>query len=107
MKAAASPLNIFPLERDTTRVIAMVHNPKYSQGPRFTAALAISGQKNTAMTVLKNVPRKEPRTPAPNALVVCPFWLRGYASKQVAMEDGVPGIPTRVAAINPPDIPPT
>ena len=58
------------------------------------------------MIVEKILPPKLATTPTPSALTPCPFCVIGHPSKQVATDDGVPGIPVRIAEINPPEMPP-
>ena len=57
-------------------------------------------------TVEKMVPRKLNTTPAPRALAAWPLATMGWPSKQVATEDGVPGMRSRMAEIRPPEIAP-
>ena len=59
---------------------------------------------NTRMP--KIVPRKEKKMPTPRAFPASPFAARGYPSKQVATDEGVPGIRSRIAATRPPEMPP-
>jgi hypothetical protein len=92
---------------DTIRVMALKHKEKISQGPSFIASLAMNGLKTIAIIALKNVPIKEASMPTPKAFVVLPCLLRGKASKHVATLEAVPGIPSNVAEMNPPETPPT
>ena len=71
------------------------------------ARLASSGATKTKTRSPKMVPQKENTTPTPKALPACPFIAIGRPSKQVAIEDGVPGMFSKIADIKPPDIPPT
>ena len=52
------------------------------------------------------VPRKLKTTPTPSAFAACPFRTRGCPSKQVATEEGVPGMRRRIAEMRPPEIAP-
>ena len=52
------------------------------------------------------VPKKENTTPVPNALPASPLSAMGFPSKQVATEEGVPGMLSRMAEIRPPEMPP-
>ena len=52
-------------------------------------------------------PENDDHTPRPSARPGLPPRAMGNPSKVVATEDGVPGIPVRIPAINPPDSPPT
>ena len=45
-------------------------------------------------------------TAVPNAILASPFFDREYPSETVAAADGVPGIPIKIAEIEPPVIPP-
>ena len=70
------------------------------------ANLAISGARNMSSTVEKMVPRKLNTTPTPSALAAWPLATSGWPSKQVATEEGVPGMRSRMAEIRPPEIAP-
>lgn len=52
------------------------------------------------------VPTKENTTPEPRALPASPLLAMGLPSKQVATEEGVPGMFSRMAEIRPPEMPP-
>ena len=52
-------------------------------------------------------PLKDDHTPIPRARPGSPLLAMGKPSKVVATDDGVPGIPVIIPAINPPDNPPT
>ena len=75
--AASRPLNIFPLDIVTTSTIAQKHRLKISQGPSFTAYLAMIGQNSMATITLKKVPRKVDNIPTPSALEAFPFFAIG------------------------------
>ena len=51
-------------------------------------------------------PTKEVKMPMPMALPASPLSAIGPPSNTVAMEEGVPGIFSRMAEIRPPDMPP-
>ena len=52
------------------------------------------------------VPRKLNTTPMPSALDAWPRFAIGWPSKQVATEEGVPGMCSRMAEMRPPEIAP-
>ena len=79
---------------------------KYSCGPKLKAILANVGAMNTSAAILSMVPMKENTTPTPSALTPSPFIIIGPPSKVVATDAGVPGIFSRIAEINPPEVPP-
>jgi len=56
--------------------------------------------------MLSRPPTKEVRIPTPNALPASPLSAMGPPSNTVAIEEAVPGILSRIAEINPPEIPP-
>ena len=70
------------------------------------ARLANNGDITISKSTPTTVPMNENTTPTPNALAACPFSAKGRPSKQVATEDGVPGIFNSIAEIKPPEIPP-
>ena len=49
---------------------------------------------------------KEKKIPTPSAFPASPRAARGCPSKQVATEEGVPGIRSNIAETSPPEIPP-
>ena len=104
--AAIKPLNILPFEIVTTNTIDAVHKEKYSQGPSLIAILASGAQTSIAIKTLVKVAIKLENMPTPNALLACPFFAIVYPSYTVARFAFVPGIPSRIAEINPPETPP-
>ena len=70
------------------------------------AMRARAGERKIKMTVENRVPIKLNTMPTPRALAPCPFIVSGWPSKQVATEEGVPGMCIRIAEIRPPEIPP-
>ena len=62
------------------------------------------------MNIRARMPITEPmklyRMPTPSALPASPFSAMGPPSKTVEMEDGVPGIFSKMAEIRPPEMPP-
>ena len=85
--------------------IQQLHNIQKDQ--IFIATLANIGDIVTNINNPKIVPIKENTTPTPKAFPACPFAAKGVPSNVVAIEDGVPGIFNKIAATNPPEIPPT
>jgi len=67
---------------------------------------ANTGDIKIRATIPINVPTNENKMPTPKALSACPLSASGLPSKQVATEEGVPGILSKIAEIKPPDIPP-
>ena len=67
----------------------------------------MEGPRKDRMTAPNTPPTKDEMIAALRAVLDCPFCAIGYPSKQVAMEDGVPGMPSRTAEIRPPEQPPT
>jgi hypothetical protein len=98
-------LNMHPCDKAATNVIAAKHRLAYSHGPNLRAKSAITGLRNVATRIDKKVPAKEAKIPIVRALVASPFFVMGYASKVVAIEAELPGIPINVAPIKEPDTP--
>ena len=71
------------------------------------AKLAKMGEINNMAMPLMLPPKKEYNVPIPRALAASPFCAMGYPSNTVATDEGVPGIRMSIAAINPPEMPPT
>ena len=103
---ANRPFTIEPDERVAIRVSEKMAMPKYSCGPKLSATLASQGAMKISAAMLKMVPRKENTTPTPSALMPSPLSIIGPPSKVVAIEDGVPGILSRMAEISPPEVAP-
>ena len=61
---------------------------------------------NINAAILNSVPANEKKIPTPKAFIASPFKVKGYPSKHVATDEGVPGIWSRIAEISPPDTPP-
>ena len=85
----------------------MIVIEQYSNGPKWMAIRASGCARKTRKTALANPPKTEKNTPAPRALPASPFSAIGPPSKTVVIEDGVPGILSKIALIMPPEIPPT
>ena len=103
---AMMPLTMLPLDSVAIMVREKMAMEKNSKGPKLIATRAIWGAINISMTVENIVPRKLNTTPKPSALAACPFLAIGWPSKQVATEEGVPGMCSRMAEIRPPEIAP-
>ena len=80
---------------------------KYSHGPSRTAKVASGGAATISTAVEMSVPKNDAQTPSDSARPGSPFRAMGKASKVVATEDGVPGMPSNAAEISPPVYPPT
>ena len=75
---------------------------KYSQGPSRTAKSASGGAAKINTMVEMTVPKNDAQTPMESARPGSPLRAMGNASKVVATDEGVPGIPKSAAEINPP-----
>ena len=105
-RPARRPRIMLPEERIATIVRAKKQIPKFSAGVNFSATSASSGAQKVRMRKEKMEPIAENTIPTPRAFIASPFFAIGCPSKQVAMEDAVPGIFSRIAEIRPPEIPP-
>ena len=103
---AMMPLIMLPLDIVAIMVREKMAMEKNSKEPKLTAARAICGAMNMSSTVENTVPIKLNTTPTPSALAAWPLRTIGWPSKQVATEDGVPGMCSRMAEIRPPEIAP-
>ena len=83
-------------------VSAKTISEKYSQGPSFTANIASGGAATISTSVEITVPKNEAQIPSDRARPGSPLRAIGKASKVVATEDGVPGMPNSAAEISPP-----
>ena len=101
-KAAARPLIMLPEENVATTVRANTARAKYSGAPKRMAAMASSGAQVTRATPLKVPPRKEAQVAMSRALSDCPFAVSLGPSRMVAAAATVPGVPTRMAEMQPP-----
>ena len=102
MRPLGRSLPVRVMTRDREKMVSA----QYSKGPNFRATEARKGLMTTSSTTPMMVPRKENTTPVPRALAACPFSAMGRPSKQVATEEGVPGMFSRMAEIRPPEMPP-
>ena len=100
--AAASPLHMAPEDRVATTVSAKTASAKYSDGPNDMAAVASSGAQVTRATALKMPPKNEANVAISSALRDCPLAVSFGPSSRVAAAATVPGVPTRMAVIDPP-----
>ena len=75
---------------------------KYSHGPRRTANSASGGAAKISTMVEITVPKNDAHTPMESARPGSPLRAMGKASKVVATDDGVPGMPSNAAEISPP-----
>ena len=89
-----------------TMVSAKKQIPKFSAGVNFSAMSANSGAQKVRMMKEKMEPIAENTIPRPRAFIASPFFAIGCPSKQVAIEDAVPGMFSKIAEIRPPEIPP-
>ena len=83
-----------------------IASAQYSKGPNLIATDARSGEIIIRSPTPISVPTSEKVTPVPRAFAPRPFSAIGLPSKQVATDDGVPGIFKSIAEIRPPEIPP-
>ena len=102
----SSPLIMLVPARAAIIERAKRHTPKYSMAENFRVICATEGATNISTRKENRPPRKENTTPVPRALPASPFLAMGEPSKQVAMEEEVPGMLMRMAEIRPPEIPP-
>ena len=79
---------------------------QYSNGPKETAKSASGGARNTRTILPMTPPTRDAKMPVARALPASPRRVMGVPSKQVAMEDGVPGMFSNIADKSPPEIPP-
>jgi hypothetical protein len=105
----AIPIRFFtmlPPSMLLTATKAMTAKEKYSKGPNFSAARAIK-DANEIMKITPTIPpKKDEKSPRLSARPDFPCLLMGCASKQVVIEEGVPGMLSNVAEMNPPETPP-
>ncbi len=101
------PVTIDPLDKLAISVSEKIAIAKYSCGPKDSATFASEGAMNINAAIDRIVPMKEKTMAMPSAFAPSPFSIIGPPSKVVAIDDGVPGILRRMAAIKPPDVAPT
>ncbi len=87
-------------------VMAKKIHVAYSYAVNFNANLANSGERKISATTLMMPPIKDTRMAVPMALPPSPRSAMGPPSNTVTMEEGVPGIFSRMALISPPEMAP-
>ena len=100
-----------PLMSDFPEMEMMTDKPniasaKNSAGPNFNAIFEMSGDKKVITRAPMIPPLKEENKAIVNARPGSPFCPIGYPSSTVAAAAGVPGVWMRIAAMEPPYIPP-
>lgn len=100
------PLTIFLPAKLAIKVSENMVTVKYSHAPNLIVMLARGGAIKIIAAIPRTVPINEKTTPTPSALPPSPLSANGRPSKQVAIEEGVPGIFNKIADTKPPDIPP-
>ena len=98
-------LGVLP-DRLITVVKPKMITATYSTGPKATAMRAKKGASRISASQPIMQPTRLLVMPTPRALPASPFWARGKPSNVVAMEAGVPGMPSRMAVTRPPEMPP-
>ncbi len=101
-KADAKPFTILPDEKVATTVSAKTASAKYSAAPNCMAACASKGAQVIRAKPLIMPPIKEPHVAISSAFRDCPFAVSLGPSKTVAAAATVPGVPTKMAEIQPP-----
>lgn len=86
---------------------AQMKSAKYSQGPNSSANLARGTVAPIRKTAPSRPPMAEAHVPNQTARPGSPFFAIGNPSNVVAIADGVPGMPMRLALTSPPAEPPT
>jgi hypothetical protein len=100
-----------PVVRSFVATAAMELRPKtqsmkYSGGPNFRANFANVGAITIRQRIPKRLPNREAVVDMPIARPASPFWAMGYPSSVVMTAGGSPGRFKRMAAIDPPKMPP-
>jgi len=98
---------IKPFKIDFPETVIMMPRPKKAKaknsgGPNFKAILAICGEQKVIIKALINPPKKDAMVAMPIAFPANPFLPITYPSNTVAAAEGVPGIPIKIAEIDPP-----
>ena len=106
MHALVRPFSMLPLDIARTIVMATKQSPKYSHGPIANAISATVCARNAPAMALPAVPMQDATIPIARALPACPFLAIGWPSKQVATDDGEPGMPRSTDPMKPPEQPP-
>ena len=100
-----------PVVRSRVATAAMELRPKrqsmkYSGGPNFRANRASIGAMTISTRTPNRLPNREAVVDMPIARPASPFWAMGYPSRVVMTAGGSPGRFIRMAAIDPPKMPP-
>ena len=90
-----------------TIAIASTNSEKNSHGPNSSAIAASGPVRNPRNGRRAGRPTPTPRAPSQRARPGSPFRAIGKPSNVVAIDEGVPGMPSNTAAISPPVDPPT
>ena len=98
---------VIPFKKFSEDILAIIVSPnnaneKYSGALNLSANLARYGEIVTNAKQLINQPITEAIVEALRAFAACPFFTKGYPSKHVAAEAGVPGVFKSIADIEPP-----
>ena len=102
IQAPMMPFSMFPVDRAEIRVRPRTASQKYSGGPKARAIFASGGARSMRATAPTMPPVTEESVATVTARLPSPFLAIGKPSKVVAIEDGVPGVLTRMAAYEPP-----
>jgi len=102
----SSPLNRDPPDRLAIRVRPNIATQKNSAEPNRIESLAKGGERSKRNKTPAMPPMTEEIVARLMASTARPVFAIGYPSKAVAMDDGVPGVLTRIAAKEPPYIAP-
>ena len=90
-----------------TIAIASTNSEKNSHGPNSSAIAASGPVRNTRNRAPSSPPQTDAQTPSQMARPGSPLRAIGKPSNVVAIDAGVPGIPSRQQAMRPPVDPPT
>ncbi len=101
-QAEIRPLIRWPEESEATMVRPKTATAKYSGALKDMAARASSGATETRASALKMPPMKEAMVAISRALRDSPRAVRAGPSSMVAAAETVPGVPTRMAVMQPP-----
>ena len=100
---AIPPLSMDSLARLAIMVSAKAMRAKNSQGPNLRPKRAMGGANRTRSTAPMRPPKNEDQIPTPRARPGFPCRAIGNPSKVVATEEGVPGMPSSVPEMRPPE----
>ena len=102
IRPAMIPLSIFLPEMLAMMVRPNTARQKYSGGPNFRASLASWGATQISTKALMVPPIQEAKVERPMARPPSPRAVNCRPSIMVAAEAGVPGVPMRMAVMEPP-----